>query len=227
MSAEDTQRSFYAPAVILAVDEAANYFDRKMPDGRTLLEVVVNATKRCERVTRCVVVAHDRPVIKAAEALGADGIIVGHDEDPLEGTSAPPIFVTSIAYPFLRAADFLNAAKEVELDELWRYSAVTLARRHPVGSFLAKEGKMDFSQTLDREDWRELDRQQCVVAHPHLLTLVAARTENEEKRERLVIVDEITAFQIEDEASFEVAKRMVEEKIFDPESKEERNWRVL
>ncbi|MCA8940539.1 MAG: hypothetical protein KDB07_12055, partial [Planctomycetes bacterium] len=165
--------------------------------------------------------------IKAAEALGADGIIVGHDDDPLEGTSAPPIFVTSIAYPFLRANDFLNAAKEVEQGSLHRYSLVSLAPRHPIGAFLAKEGRMDFGPTLDRKDWREIDRQQCVIPHPHLLTLIAARTASENRVERFVLVDEVTAFCIEDEDSLEIARKLFASKLFDPESKEARQWRHL
>lgn len=224
---DENQRSFYAPAVILAIGAAADFFDHHMPDDRTLLEWVINACRRSERVTRTIVVTHDRPVVKAAEALGADGIIVGHDDDPLEGTTEPPAFVTSIAYPFLRSEDFTNAAKEVEADGLLRYSTLRLARRHPVGSFRSKEGRMDFSQTLDREDWRELDRQQCVVPHPHLLTLIAARTESESREERFVIVDDITAFRIEDAATFELAQRMVDEKHFELDVKEERQWRSL
>src|SRR5690606_39219761 len=79
--ASTTSTSFFAPAFVLAHGEAARLFLKPFSDGRSLLEFVLAAARKAERVTRVIVLSHDRPVIEAASKLGAEGIHYHPDDD--------------------------------------------------------------------------------------------------------------------------------------------------
>lgn len=206
MSGDTTSSvSFFAPAFILAHGEAARLFHRTFSDHRSLLEMAVTAARKSERVTRVIVLSHDRPVIDAASKLGAEGIHYHHDEDLMKAVGDPPAFITSLAYPFLTSRHFDMLARLRDHTGAHRIEAVTTAPLHPIGAFVPVKGRMDFSQTLDRSDWKILEETRCYVRHPHLLTLVARRFDPTRDRTHWLLADERSSIRIDSVADFDLA----------------------
>jgi|GEM_PF-4317067 len=112
-------------------------------------------------------VADDRASRKHAEQAGLKRI-----EQSEIGDS--PALLVSPAWPLIQASDAQALIEHATRTSAKRIACVVEQRHHPISSFVASKGTMDFSATLNSAGWRELDERSFFQLVPGMAVLPAS-----------------------------------------------------
>lgn len=129
---------------------------------------------------------------------------VGLADNLLPDRNAP---LVNPLFPFLTPALFRMLHDAAQSGQWLRL--VQPSRFHPVGSFVATQGRQDFSLTLDGPRWKELETLHVGSIMP--------LTPGGNSADSMVLVeaDEQTCLWVRDEASFALATRLAENNAYD------------
>lgn len=151
-------------------------------EGESLLQRAAGTAKSASCVSRVVVRTKHKAAKKAASQLGIEV------EDAMARDLRDPHFLVSLNYPFMNAAHFEQLIKA----KAKTVRTLTPQRHHPVGAFIARDGRMDFSATLDSPTWRALDEKKFYQPIDALSLHYAPA----ETKRAYLVVDEVSSLKV-------------------------------